>query len=118
MEQMTDISRKFLEAKGKAVAIQADTGVSGVSAQRSEAITRTKFSEAKGKVAREVDTNIINVANNMLANKIDTEALIAEAESKKQSVFTNTILGAIQGGTSGISMASGLKSLNTPTPVK
>lgn len=110
MEQMTEISRKFLQAKGQAKALQAETGTTGVTAKRIEAVTRTAYSDAKGKLAREIDTNIINIANNMLANRIDTEAVIAEAESKKQNVFTNTLLGGIQGAVTGVQLGSAIKS--------
>lgn len=100
-DKMTEISRAFLQAKGKATAIQAETMVGGKTAQRIAATTRTKFSEAKGKVAQEVDTNVMNIAQGMLAKKIDTEAMIMEARNKKQNVYINTLGGAIQGAASG-----------------
>ena len=103
-DKMTDVTRAFLQAKGKATAIQAETMVTGASSQRVAAVQRSKFSEAKGKVAQEIDTNVINIANGMLTDKIDTEAMISEAESKKKNVFTETVLGGISGAVSGYSM--------------
>lgn len=117
-DKMTDVTRAFLQAKGKANAIQAETMVTGVSSQRIEASSRMKSSEAKGKVAQEVNTNIINIANDMLTKQIDTEAIIREAESKKKNVFTETAIGAISGGLQGYSMGKsvGAKSTGvTPT---
>ena len=107
-DKMTDITRAFLQAKGKATAIQAETMVTGASSQRVAAVQRSKFSEAKGKVAQEVNTNIINIANDMLTKQIDTEAIIREAESKKKNVFTETALGAINGGLAGYSLGKSM----------
>ena len=104
-DKMTDITRGFLQAKSKATAIQAETMVTGASSQRVAAVQRSKFSEAKGKVAQEIDTNVINIANGMLTNKVDTEAMISEAESKKKNVFTEAVLGGISGGIQGYSLA-------------
>lgn len=110
LEKMTDVTRKFLVAKGQATVHQAESGVSGVTQKRIEAVTRGKFSEAKSKVAKETDTNVINIAQDMLAKKIDTEALIAEAEARKKNVFSETLMGAIQGGISGVGTAMAVKS--------
>ena len=112
MEKMTDISRAFLQAKGQAKAIQAESGVGGNVAKRAEAITRTKASEAKGQVAKEIDTNVINIANGMLANKIDTEAILAKAQANKTNVGLATLNGAMSGFSVGMSMGSGIKSLS------
>lgn len=88
LEKMTEVSRKFLEAKGRATVVQAETGVTGNVQKRLAGIQRTKESEVKGKVAKEIDTNVVNIAQDMLAKKIDTEAMIAEAEAKKKSSLT------------------------------
>ena len=107
-EKMTDVTRQFLQSQGQAVAIQAETGVSGKTAQRMEAVTRTKFSEAKGKVAQEVNTNVINIAQGMLASKVDTEALIAEARARRRNVGIDTMLGGVQGGVQGYMLGSSI----------
>lgn len=113
-DKMTDVTRAFLVAKGKSKAIQAETMVTGASSQRVEAVQRSKFSEAKGKIAQEVDTNVINIAQDMITKKIDTEATIAEAESKKKNVFTETAMGAIQGGMQGYSLGSSMGGSTKP----
>ena len=110
LEKMTDISREFIKAKGTATAVQAESGVSGNVQQRMKSIQNTKASEAKGKVAQEVNTNVINIANGMLAKKVDTDAIIAEAESRKQNVAVNTIIGGISGAVSGYSMGKSISS--------
>lgn len=113
MEQMTEVSREFLKAKSAAEAQQAESGVAGVSAQRAKMVMTTKEGEAKGKVAKEVDTNVINIAQGMLASKIDTDAIIAEAQSKKKNVAFETILGGIQGGLQGYSLGKSLGGTST-----
>jgi len=108
MQQMTDIGRAYLKAKGEMAAVQANSGVSGNVAQRLSGVTRTKFSEAKGKVANEATTNIVNIAQGLLANKIDAEAMIAEANSKRKNVFTSTLMGAVSGAQQGYSMGKSM----------
>jgi len=109
-DKMTDVTRAFLQAKGKSTAVQAESGVTGASADRINANQRSKFSEATGKVAQEVDTNVVNIAQGMLGKKVDTDAMIAEAESKKKNVFTATAMGALQGGLQGYSLGSSITS--------
>lgn len=113
MQEMTEVSRAFLKAKSTAEAQQAESGVAGVSAQRAKSVMNTKEGEAKGKVAQEIDTNVINIAQGMLASKIETEGIIQEAESKKRNVMFDTVLGGIQGALSGYSMG---KSAGGTTP--
>lgn len=84
-EKMTDVTLQFLAAKGKAVTVQAETGVAGKTAQRRLNILRGKASEAKSKIARDVDTNIMNIANDMLVKKIDADKIMADAEAQKKS---------------------------------
>jgi len=113
---MTDITRQFLQAKGTAKAIQAETMVGGNVAKRATSNLRLKESEAKGKVASEVNVNIINIAQGMIANKIDTDALVSEALSKKRTgltAFTDVALAGMQGGLSGMMLTSNIKALNT-----
>ena len=109
-DKMTDVTRAFLQAKGKSTAVQAESGVTGASADRINANQRSKFSEATGKVAQEVDTNVVNIAQGMLGKKVDTDAMIAEAESKKKNVYTATATGALQGGLQGYSLGSSITS--------
>lgn len=111
MSKMTDISKAFLKAKGTATAIQAESGVSGNVQKRIQFTDRAKSSELKGKVAKEVDTNVINISQGMLAKKIDTEAMIAEASANKKSVLLNTLTGAIGGGVQGYQLASAVKGI-------
>lgn len=108
MSEMTEVSRAFLQAKSTAEAQRAESGVSGVSAQRAKAVMSTKESEAKGKVAREIDTNVVNIAQGMLASKIDTESIIADANSKKRNVMFDTLMGGVQGGLQGYSLGKSL----------
>lgn len=113
MEKMTDISRAFLLASSQDKVIQAETGVGGNVQQRMEAINRTKASEAKGQVAKELDTNVINIANGMLANKIDTEAILAKAQAEKKSVALAILSGAISGASTGLQIGGALRSVST-----
>lgn len=113
MEKMTDISRAFLLASSQDKVIQAETGVGGNVQQRMEAINRTKASEAKGQVAKEINTNVINIANGMLANKIDTEAIIAKAQAEKKSVALATLNGAISGASTGMQIGGAFRSAGT-----
>ena len=113
MEKMTDISRAFLLASSQDKVIQAETGVGGNVQQRMEAINRTKASEAKGEVAKELDTNVINIANGMLANKIDTEAILAKAQAEKRSVFLSALSGGISGASIGMQIGGAFRSAST-----
>jgi hypothetical protein len=113
MEKMTDISRAFLLASSQDKVIQAETGVGGNVQQRMEAINRTKASEAKGQVAKELDTNVINIANGMLANKIDTEAILAKAQAEKRSVALAALNGAISGASTGMQIGGAFRSAST-----
>ena len=106
-EKMTDISRAFLQAKGTAKAVQAESMVGGNVQKIKEFQLDSKETEAKGKVAREIDTNVINIAQGMLASKIDTEAIIDEAISKGSygASYLLDIVGAgIGGAVSGVTL--------------
>lgn len=116
LEQMTEVTRKFLAAKGKAKAIQAETMVGGNVEKRLKADLRLKESETKGKIAKEVNTNIINIAQGMIANKIDNDALINEALAKKRTglaLVTDVSLSAMGGALTGYQAATAFKSANT-----
>ena len=117
-EKMTDVTRAFLKAKGTAKAVQAETGTSGNVSKRMRSVDRLKESEAKGKIAKEIDTNVVNIAQGMLASKIDTEATIADAMASKKNVFTSTLTGAVSGASQGMSMASSAKGLTGASDAK
>jgi hypothetical protein len=111
MEKMTDVARNFLKARGTAKAMQAESMVGGNVTKRIEVNNRMKESETKGKVAKEVNTNILNIAQDMLAEKIDTEALIAEALSKKKNgmqMLTDSAMAGVSSGLSGYQLSSSL----------
>lgn len=121
MQQMTEVGRAYMKAKGEMISAQADSGVAGNVRQRIANVTNTKFSEARGKVASEIDTNVINIAQGMLASKVDTEAIMAEANAKRKNVFTDTLIGAISGGVQGYSAGKAIglgdKAITTPPPL-
>ncbi len=118
MQQMTEVGRAYMKAKGEMISAQADSGVAGNVRQRIANVTNTKFSEARGKVASEIDTNVINIAQGMLASKVDTEAIMAEANAKRKNVFTDTLIGAFSGGVQGYSAGKAIglgdKAITTP----
>ena len=115
-EKMTDVTRAFLKAKGTAKAVQAETGTSGNVSKRMRSVDRLKESEAKGKIAKEIDTNVVNIAQGMLASKIDTEATIADAMASKKNVFTSTLMGGLEGAQQGMSFASSASGLTGASP--
>jgi hypothetical protein len=110
-DKMTEITRKFALASGSMQAASGESETGGNVRLRMSKDLALKESEAKGTVAKEVDTNAINIAQGMLADKIDTEAIIGQAKLSKQNVLLNTAGGIISGASSGISMASGIKNL-------
>ena len=112
MGKMTDVARAFLKAKGTAKAVQAESGVGGNVQKIQEFQLASKEAETKGKVAKEIDTNVINIAQDMLANKIDTEAMIDEAISQGSygaDFLLDTAIGGVGGATSAISLVSAFK---------
>ena len=112
MGKMTDVARAFLKAKGTAKAVQAESGVGGNVQKIQEFQLASKEAETKGKVAKEIDTNVINIAQDMLANKIDTEAMIDEAISQGSygaGFLLDAVTGAVGGASSGISIANSFK---------
>lgn len=106
LTEMTDVTREFAKAKATQAVVQAESGVGGNVQKRLEADLRTKESETKGKVAKEIDTNVINIAQGMLAKKIDTEALINEANSQKKSTGTILLEAGLKSAASGLSAYS------------
>ena len=112
MSKMTDVARAFLKAKGTAKAVQAESGVGGNVQKIKEFQLASKESEAKGKVAKEIDTNVINIAQDMLANKIDTEAMIDEAISQGSygaNFLLDVVGGTVSGATSAVSLSNAIK---------
>lgn len=84
-EKMTDVTLQFLAAKGKMATAQAESGVAGNVQKRLKLNLRTKASKIKSDIARDVDTNVVNIANKMLINKIDTDKTMADAQAQKTS---------------------------------
>ncbi len=121
LEKMTDVTRGFLVAKGRDKVIQAETGVTGNVQKRLKAMSRTKESEVKGTVAKEIDTNVINIAQGMIANKIDTEALISEAQASKKSsmmIAADMVAAGASGYMTGSSLKKSFSGTGTGTGVK
>ena len=111
LEKMTDITRQFLVAKGRSKVVQAEAGVTGVTAERMKRVMATKESEAKGKVAKEIDTNVINIAQGMIARKIDTEAMVAEGLAKQKDslqIATDMVIAGSKGYMMGKSAQSSM----------
>ncbi len=107
MTKMTNVSRKFLLAKSSTDVGQAESGVSGNVRKRLNLSIRGKASEQKSAVAREADTSIINVANDMIGKKIDTEAILAKAEADKVTglaLYTKVASAGVQGYAQGKSL--------------
>jgi len=116
-EQMTEIGREFMKAKGSIVASQAESGVSGKSQRRLNIITSNKEGEAKSKVATEIDTNVVNIARGALARKIDTEAQINEARLMKKNsmqIASDMIVSGASGGLVGYQLGSAINQ-SSPT---
>lgn len=111
-DKMTEITQKFLSASGSMQAASGESLTGGNVTSRIKRDLGSKESEAKSKVAQEVNTNVINIAQGMLAEKIDTEAIIGQARLSKKNVLMGTAMGALQGVSAGSSAMSGLKSLN------
>lgn len=115
MEKMTDVARKFLQAKGTARAVQAESMVGGNVQKIMASDLRAKEAETKGRVAKEINTNIINIAQGMIAEKIDTEAMIAESMSKSKSrlsILTDTAVAGMGGASQSASLGANIKSLS------
>lgn len=112
MSKMTDISRDFVLALGSMEAAYGESETGGNVKKRLQSNLRTKTSEIKDKVATEVNSNIVNLAQGVLASKIDTQAMIAEARASRQNVFTQGVMGALSGANTGINAASGIKNLS------
>lgn len=105
-EKMTEVTRGFLKTKGTMQAVEAETMVTGNVAKRLKGAARRESSEAKGQVAKVANANIKNIAQDMLAEKIDTEAVLSELESRKKS----SLQIAIDAGVAGVGTYVGLGS--------
>lgn len=97
-EKMTEVTRGFLKTKGTMEAVQAETMVTGNVAKRLKGAARTKASEQKGQIAKTTNANIVNIAQDMIATKVDSEAQLMEAESKKKSSLQLLADAGIAGG--------------------
>lgn len=111
-EKMTEVTRQFLVSKGTMQAAQAETMVGGNVQKRLEAQRRTTESETKGQIAKQANANIVNIAQGMLAQKIDTDAITAELQARKKSTLTIAAEAGIYGLQSGASALSGIKDMN------
>jgi len=111
-DKMTEISKQFLAASGSMQAASGESLTGGNVRSRIKRDLGSKESEASIQKLSEVNTNVINIAQGMLAEKIDTEAIIGQARLSKKNVLMETAMGALQGVSSGSSSMSGLKSLN------
>lgn len=105
-EKMTEVSLDFMKQLGTFEAASAETLTGGNVRQRQKFDLLAKEGKVKGQVAKEINTNIINLAQGMLTSKIDTQAMIAEAAASRQNVALAGVSGAIDGFSSGVGLAS------------
>lgn len=116
-EQMTDINRQFLQAKGKMAVMQAESGATGKTAQRLAFQTSAKTSEARGKIMKEAETNAVNIANDMLGKTMDAQAQMQKLENQKKSnaaIIMNAGMAFAGGAAKGHSLGSAFGSLSGP----
>lgn len=85
LEKMTEVTRMFLANRGKMEVAQAETMVGGNVAKRLAKQNATDASEEKGQIAKTANANIVNIAQNLLGDKVDTEAQVMEFQSRKKS---------------------------------
>lgn len=111
-EKMTDVTLQFLAAKGKMATAQAESGVAGNVQKRLKLNLRTKASKIKSDIARDVDTNVVNIANKMLINKIDTDKTMADAQAQKTST-AGALLKAGMAATTSYAQAGGFSQSST-----
>jgi hypothetical protein len=112
-DKMTEASIAFIKARSTAKAVQAETGASGNTAQVKQFQLKTQEDKIKGQIKKEIDTNVINIAQGMIANKIDTEAMIDQALSQGfygSGALANLISGGLSGGISGLTIGNALGS--------
>lgn len=113
---MSEVAQQKMVSMSKQRNAMSESGVTGNVAKRVESVNRLKFTQASNKVQEEATTNIINIANKQLANKIDTEAILREAESKKKSslsIATDMAIQGYQGYSIGSSLDRGISSLQS-----
>ena len=113
--KMTEVSKAFLKARGTDTALQAETMVGGNLQKRLKFNTATQFTNAKDKVGSEIETNIMNIANGLLVDKINTEGAIADANARRQNVAMNTIIGGVQGAAQGYQLGTATSKTKTDT---
>jgi len=113
MEKMTEVTRSFLKTKGTMEVVQAETMVAGNVAKRLKGAARTEASEAKGQIAKVTNRNIQNIAQDMIAEKVDSEALLMEAESRKKSSLTMLLDAGMAGASTYVGMGGPLPTKTT-----
>jgi len=104
MEKMTEVTRQFLLTKGTMEVARAESGVGGNVAQRLKMQANTDASEAKGQVAKVTNSNIVNIAQDMIAEKVDTDAMMMELESRKKSSLQLLVDSGLAGASTFVSM--------------
>lgn len=109
LEKMTEVTRAFLKNKGTMKAAQAETMVGGNIAKRLKHQNARQASEEKGQVAKTTNANIVNIAQGMLSERVDTEAQVRELESRKKSSLNLLI----ESGVSGVSTYVGAGGMDT-----
>lgn len=113
-EKMTEVTRSFMKTKGTLEAVQAETMVGGNVQKRLSHAANREASEEKGQIAKVADVNIINIAQSMIADKVDSEAMLMEAESKKKGSMELLLGAGLAAGTTFVDMG-GVSSFNSFT---
>jgi len=117
IEQMTAISREFMKARGSMAAMMGESDTGGNTQRRLNLALRREESETKGALAKDINTNKINIATGLLADKIDTEAIMQNARAKRISSATmamNAITAGVSGAGSAASAGTSIKSFYKP----
>ncbi len=104
----TKVQRDFMLANGNFIASVAETETSGNSVERIKADLRTKRDEAQGRVIENAQTNILNLANSLSAQREDQMIIAQNAIAKMKDPFTEALDGAISGAIQGLSFGAGL----------
>lgn len=104
----TKVQRDFMLANGNFIASVAETETSGNSVERIKADLRTKRDEAQGRVIENAQTNILNLANSLSAQREDQMIIAQNAIAKMKDPFTEALDGAISGAMQGLNFGAGL----------
>ena len=84
MIKLTDLTSSFLVAKGKVVARQAETGLSGNSYRRVRNDLQVKKDRKASDIQIDTDVGLKNIAMSMIAKKVDQEARLQQLDNKKK----------------------------------